>query len=160
MQLSRIFWCAESVVEQDPSILAAQFPRWKTLGSILAFDIDNQEKARAENRFTLPPSQSTGVVEGGAKIPEPNDHMWVLAAWEAFAVLQRRCKGTEQCMRRGCTNEGIKKCGICKEVKYCGEECQKMCVLSSPVLNLENPNNVLAIGSKVTNVCAQKAGWN
>lgn len=124
VQLSRIFWCMETVVEDDVSILQHQFPRWKTLGTVLQFDLENQDVAKAENRFSNPPSSLEQA--DNAKIPAPNDHMWVMAAWQAFAVLQKRCKDPEKCMRRGCDNDGAKQCGTCKEVRYCGEKCQKL----------------------------------
>ncbi|KAF5371518.1 hypothetical protein D9615_009617 [Tricholomella constricta] len=116
MQLGRLAGVLETVLGQGTPALRqlfrTQFPRWRTLGTLIRHDIKRQ-------RATGPPKP---IVQG--KIPPPDSNVWDHGAWQCFAALQASCIDLDTaCGKRGCENIGTRLC-TCEVVRYCSEGCQ------------------------------------
>jgi len=97
-----------------------QFPRWKSLGTLVQYDMENQKAALDAGRLDLKKLQNS--------IPDPEDHTWVMIAWQMFAKVQTECMESDDiCSRKDCrkTREGII-CDKCKTTNYCSTECQDL----------------------------------
>lgn len=64
---------------------------------------------------------------------EPNvvilgSRLTILRTWVIIDYLESVSSIDRQCSRRGCRNRRAGRCSACKNVKYCGIECQSRCV--------------------------------
>jgi hypothetical protein len=114
VQIARLSICIETVLKTaSPALkkqLLAQFPRWKTEGTLIRYDMERQAGG-------VPPFFPAN------ELPGMTSPMWIQASWQTFGSLQNACFDYSLCGRRTCGKKGEIKC-ICEEVLYCSENCQ------------------------------------
>lgn len=125
MQLTRIFFCVETVAKVSPGLLKNQFPRPRAAHALLmaAFVDPKTRKPRGPTEFDL-----TGTLRRDARGMPADGRIFDSAGWQMWRVLEDTAKPRGVCMRRVCDREATKKCAKCWNVEYCGEECEKRCV--------------------------------
>jgi hypothetical protein len=96
-----------------------QFPRWRTIGTLIRNDVKSQEDgADAPD----PPPDN--------EMAPPQHPMWRHASWQCFADMENICFNWDICGRRTCGKTGELWCKGCAEVKYCSETCLEKFVLT------------------------------
>jgi hypothetical protein len=106
----------EHLPASTQAALRTAFPRWIIAGRALRHDATNQNG---------PPPPA--LLAGGLGNARPDDaRAWNHMCWQLWSFLCLELgspAGT--CARRGCGQPGKMRCALCKDLSYCGKECQK-----------------------------------
>ncbi|KAF5384489.1 hypothetical protein D9757_006432 [Collybiopsis confluens] len=144
------------------SLLKNNLPRQRTVAAVMKYDmelqgvLDGAQNQGDGNAAAASKLKRRTFGEGTApdEIPDAQDPLWANGLWQAMGWLQGLCHSasSEICMRRTCGKKVVSRCSSCKQVGYCGPECQKLdwkehkqlCKWAVPYMNAvsKGPNRI------------------